>query len=213
MAAAEQGIRAPLVPLWRMIRHLYPVYVTIAECFQLAPPPADALSQMEQGNDDSLFQIAAWVDEIDAATQPQHLRSVLQELGIGCSDLSLQMWLQHFLSKPSKSAGDRDKVDFLLVQYLCLNLPPSMQEGRVNRAAIGAVLEPVIGTVREELPAAASELNDLIGITERCRCLADIERSGIISRGRELKLRAEELYFTPAFLQAFTHFNAVVRRD
>ena len=213
MAAAEQSIRAPLVPLWRMIRHLYPVYATISEWYQLAPPPAEALSQMEQGNNDSLFQIAAWVDEIDAATQPQHLRSVLQEQGIGCSDLSLQMWLQHFLSKPNKTAGDRDKVDFLLVQYLCLNLPPSMQEGRVNRAAIGAVLEPVIGSVCDELPPAASELNELIGITERCRCLADIERSGIISRGRELKLGAGDQYFAPVFLLAFTHFNAVVRRE
>src|SRR5690349_16076345 len=106
MATAEEGIRTPLVPLWRMIRHLYPVYATIAAYCQLPPPPAGALSQMEQGNDENLFEIGAWVEEIDAATQPQHLRSVLQELGVGCSDLSLQMWLQHFLSKPSKTSCD-----------------------------------------------------------------------------------------------------------
>jgi hypothetical protein len=213
MASAEQGIRTSLVPLWRMIRHLYPVYARIAEYCELAPPPDGALSRMEHGDDDILLELGAWVDQIDAATQPQQLRTVWQELGIACSDLSLQMWLQHFLFKPCKTSLDRDKVDFLLVQYLCLNLPPSMQDGRVNRAAIAAVLEPVIGAGCDELPAAASDVNELIGITERCRSLADIERSGTISRGRELKLRAGEMYFTPAFLLTFTHFNTVVRRE
>lgn len=213
MLVAEQGIRAPLVPLWRMIRHLYPVYGTIAESFHLAAPPYDALSQMDLGDDDCLFRIAAWIEAVDASTQPYHLRSVLQELGIGSSDLCLQMWLKHFLSKPAKGPADRDKIDFLLAHYLRLNLPPSLQEGRISRDAISAVLEPVLGEDCDQRSGATNELNELIGIAERCRSLADMERSGIITRGRELKLGAADLYFTPPFLIAFTHFNAVVRRE
>src|SRR5512140_1983017 len=97
-----------------MIRHLYPVYSTIADCFQLAAAPFP-LAELDLGNDACLLRIAAWIEEVDSQTQPHHLRSVLQELGIGSSDLSLQMWLRHFLSKPTKTTADRDKIDFLLV--------------------------------------------------------------------------------------------------
>src|SRR6185369_16069975 len=97
--------------------------------------------------------------------------------------------------------------------YIRLNLPPSLQDGRVSRAAIGAVLEPVLGECTDELPGSAGELNELIEIAERCRTLADMEKSGIIRRGRELKLRAGDLYFSTPLLLSFAYFNAVVRRE
>lgn len=213
MAVAEQGIRTPVVVLWRTIRHLYPVYLTIVDCFDLPRPPYPSLSDIDMDNANCVLQVANWIEQIDRVTEPHHLRSVLQEIGIASSELSLQIWLKHFLLKPTKSAADRDKIDFLLAHYLRLNLPPSLQEGRVSRAAIAAVLEPVIGADSAATAASPNELDELIAIAERCQTLADIEKSGLIARGRELKLRAAENYFAPASLLAFTHFNAVVRRE
>lgn len=202
-----------MLSLWRKARQLYPVYAAISSCFQFPPPPITDVAELDSGGDDALLSIAGWIEEIDNLSQPHHLRSVLQDLDIASSDLCLSMWLHHFISKPARGAADRDKIDFLLSHYLRMNLPPSLQEGRPNYAAMKAVLEPVLGSCEESLPEETREVEDLIGIAERCRTLGEFEQSGIIRRGRELKLRAGDSYFTPPFLLAFTHFNAVVRRE
>lgn len=210
-AVAGAGPSMTLV-LWRKVRQLLPVYTAIAESFHFPPPPYKEISAIDI-DDDVVLRIAAWIDDIDTVSQPHHLRTVLQELDICSSDLCVSTWLQHFISKPGRVSADRDKIDFLLSHYLRMNLPPSLQEGKPNHAAMKAVLEPVLGDCGASLPEEACEVDELIGIAERCRTLAEFEQSGIIRRGRELKLRANDAYFTPPFLLAFTHFNAVVRRE
>ena len=212
MSALAEGLPSTLLGLWRKVRQLRPVYAAIAESFHFTPPPSTDVATIDM-NDEDVFRIAAWIEEIDAVSQPHHLRTVLQELDVCSSDLCVSTWLQHFLSKPARVAADRDKIDFLLSHYLRMNLPPSLQEGKPNLAAMRAILEPVLGSCESELPEEAREIDELIGIAERCRSLAEFEQSGIIRRGRELKLRSGESYFTPVFLLAFTHFNAVVRRE
>lgn len=211
MSALAEGVPSTLV-LWRKVRQLLPVYAAIADSCRFTPPPCGDLSAFDACNDEVLG-VAAWIEEIDSVSQPHHLRTVLQELDICSSDMCVSTWLQHFIAKPVRGTADRDKIDFLLSHYLRMNLPPSLQEGKPNYAAMKAVLEPVLGSCDGDLPEEAREVEELIGIAERCRTLAEFERSGIIRRGRELKQRAGEQYFTPGFLVAFTHFNAVVRRE
>ncbi|HEU5451163.1 MAG TPA: hypothetical protein VFU76_04225 [Terriglobales bacterium] len=203
----------PLVPVWRTVRQLLPVYAGMAQRFDLPAPPFD-LAQIDQNNDhDAMLRIAEWLELIDDSSQPHHLRSALQETGAPVSDLCLQIWIQHFVSKPVKTSCDRDKIDFLLVQYLCLNMPPSLQDRKPTRAEITAVLEPVLGACDGGLPEALGDLDALLGIAERCRSLQEFEQNAIIPHGRELKFSAGDLYFSAPYLLAFTHFNAVVRGE
>jgi hypothetical protein len=213
MSALAEGAPSTLLVSWRKLRHLLPVYTAIASSFNFSPPPCSDLSEVEMDDAEAVLHIARWIDGIDAVSQAQHLRTVLQDLDVCSSDMCVHTWLQHFISKPARTAADRDKIDFLLSHYLRVNLPPSLQEGKPNYSAMKAVLEPVLGGCGAELPEEARELEELVGIAERCRTLAEFERSGVIRRGRELKLRAGDLYFTPPFLLCFTHFNAVVRRE
>lgn len=212
MSALADGVPSTLLVLWRKVRQLLPVYRAIAETFSFTPAPCTDITAVDV-NDDDILRIAGWIEEIDSVSQPHHLRTVLQELDVCSSDLCVSTWVQHFVSKPVRGTADRDKIDFLLSHYLRMNLPPSLQEGKPNYAAMKAVLEPILGSCEAELPEEAREVDELVGIAERCRTLAEFEHSGIIRRGRELKLRAAEEYFTPPFLLAFTHFNAVVRRE
>lgn len=212
MSALAEGAPSTLLAMWRKVRQLLPVYLAISDTFSFTPPPCTDITAVDV-NDDNVLRIAGWIEEIDAVSQPHHLRTVLQELDVCSSDMCVSTWVQHFVSKPVRGAADRDKIDFLLSHFLRMNLPPSLQEGKPNYAAMKAVLEPVLGSCEADLPEEAREVDELVGIAERCRSLAEFEHSGIIRRGRELKLRAGEEYFTPPFLLAFTHFNAVVRRE
>lgn len=210
---AEASIAKPLAPVWRTVHHLLPMYASMAQRFDLPPAPCE-LAQIDGNNDhEAVLRLSEWIELIDDSSQPHHLRTVLQETGSPHSDLSLQIWIQHFLAKPAKTSCDRDKMDFLLAQYLCLNLPPSMQEKKLSRAEITAVLEPVLGVCDGKLPEAIADLDALMGLAERCQSLQEFERNAVIPRGRELKFSAGDLYFSPAYLLAFTHFNAVVRGE
>lgn len=213
MSALAETVPSTLLVSWRKVRQLLPVYTAIATFNGFNPPPCADPSELGSDDGEGVLQIAAWIEEIDAVSQAQHLRTVLQDFDICSSDLCVKTWLQHLLAKPYRKPADRDKIDFLLAHYLRVNLPPSLQEGKPNYSAMKAVLEPVLGCCEGELPEETREVVELIGIAERCRTLAEFEQSGIIRRGRELKLRAGDLYFTAPFLLSFTHFNAVVRRE
>src|SRR6185312_984498 len=117
MSALAEGAPSTLLVAWRKLRHLLPVYTAIASSFNFSPPPCSDLSEVEIGDGEAVLQFARWIDGIDTVSQAQHLSTVLQDLDVCSSDMCVHTWLQHFISKPARTAADRDKIDFLLSHY------------------------------------------------------------------------------------------------
>jgi len=56
------------------------------------------------------------------------------------------------MHKAAKSAADRDKTDFLLVQYFSLCVPSGLADADVDLEYVAQVLEPVLGAQSPEDP-------------------------------------------------------------
>jgi len=81
---------------------------------------------------------------VDAQIQVHQLRQFLQATPLA-SETVLRHLLLHHMHKAAKSAADRDKTDFLLVQYFSLCVPSGLADADVDLEYVAQVLEPVLG--------------------------------------------------------------------
>jgi hypothetical protein len=197
---------------WQSAKLLYSLYTALAHEFVIELPPC---SELERGEEDAppefLEAAHAWLAQVDERIPVHQLRQFLQTSSLA-NEKSLRAVLEHHLRKPEHNAFDRDKIDFLFVQFFSVCTPSPLEDGEVSLEYVAAILSPILGRIDLTLPEGLQPLEELIESANRCRSLREVFASGVLERGRKLKLSPGEDYFVPASLVAFTRFNFLLRR-
>lgn len=212
MTISSSSRTIDLAEEWRSARALYPVYAALVREFVIeAPACADLEAGLEVPPKESVEQARQWFLDVDGRIQVHQLRQFLQTTPLA-SEESLRQLLAHHFSKDPKTPADRDKVDFLLVQFFSHCTPSGLDDSDVDLDYVAQVLEPVLGTIETTLPAGLKQLENLIQSARKCRRLSELLHSGILEQGRKLKVQSGENYFEPSAMAAFTRFSFMMRR-
>jgi hypothetical protein len=197
---------------WRSAKLLHSLYTALAQEFVIELPPC---SELESGEEDappeSLEAAQAWLTRADERTPVHQLRQFLQTSNLA-TEQSLRAVLEHYLHKPERSTFDRDKIDFLFVQFFSVCAPAPLEDNEVSLEYVAAILSPVLGRVDLTLPESLQAVEELIQRANACGGLRELFSSGVLERGKKLKLSAGDDYFLPASLIAFARFNFLLRR-
>ncbi|HTZ97395.1 MAG TPA: hypothetical protein VMB18_13420 [Terriglobales bacterium] len=197
---------------WQNARQLYPLYAAVAREFVIETPSCtDLETGVEAPPEESIVQARQWFCDVDQKIQVHQLRQFLQTTTLA-SDEALRLLLLHHLHKEQHSGSDRDKIDFLLVQYFSHAAPSRLEDSDVDMAYVAQTLEPVLGSVDRDLPAWLKPLDELIGEANGCKSLNELLTSHILEKGRELKASTNENYFLPTAMVAFARFSFLMRR-
>jgi len=195
---------------WRVARRLYSVYIELDRTFELDMPPcrelADAVDRPEA---DARERVLHWFDQVDARVQVWQLRQLLQSTNLQ-NEENLRYLIARHLDKTQKNEADKDKIDFLLVQYFAHCAPHGLSETALEEVA--RVLEPAMGRRPDTFPEWASSLDAKLRKLNESNSLEELQNSGALQEVRELKLAVGDEYFGPGFLVAFTRFNFLARR-
>ena len=196
------------------LRALSPIYSALVREFVIETAPCPINDSDDEGfviSPESVENAAAWFEQIDAKIQVHQLRQFLQTTPLA-NEAVLRHLLLHHLQKTAKSAIDRDKTDFLLVQYFSLCAPSGLEDADVDLDYVAQVLEPVLGPQPSELPSWLSSLETITQSAARCRRLSELLHSGVLEQGRKLKTQNAARYFEPAAMVAFARFSFMIRR-
>ncbi len=199
---------------WRSVRRVYPIYTALAEKFGLGTPPFSDLEQFGSKVDAAAIpRIQKWLSEMDQIIEPHQFRHMLQTTGLANAEEKLDALVRRHLEKPNRGDADRDKLDFLLTQYLSVCAPPSFQARELSLDEVAQVLEPVLGECPTYVPQWLEPLESIVEQMRKCTDLDQLDALNILLRGRELKVSAGEKFFTTTALLVFTRFNYLVRHS
>ncbi len=197
---------------WREARLLYPLYTTLGREFVLEIPSCpDLESGLEDPPKESVEQAREWFLAMDQKIQVHQLRQFLQTTSL-TSEEALQTLLEHHLNRVTRIDSDRDKIDFLLVQFFSHCAPSRLEDADVDLGYVAQTLEPVLGDVDLTLPSWLEPLDDFIQSANRCHSLNELLTGSILEKGRKLKMSTDENYFEPIAMVAFTRFSFLMRR-
>lgn len=195
---------------WRVARRLYSVYIELDRTFELDMPPCRELEDaVDRPETDARERVLHWFDQVDARVQVWQLRQLLQSTNLQ-NEENLRYLIARHLDKPQKNEADKDKIDFLLVQYFAHCAPHGLAETALEEVA--RVLEPAMGKAPGTFPDWASSLDAKLRKLNDSNSLEELQNSGALQEVRELKLAVGDEYFEPGFLVAFTRFNFLARR-
>jgi hypothetical protein len=192
------------------LRALQPMYAALVREFviEVSTCPVD---EEFSPSPESVENAEAWFQQVDAQIQVHQLRQFLQTTPLA-NEAVLRHLLVHHMQKTAKSASDRDKTDFLLVQYFSLCAPSGLEDADLDLDYVAQVLEPVLGPQQPKLPAWLSSLETILQSAARCRRLSELLHSGALEQGRKLKTQSSERYFEPSAMVAFARFSFMIRR-
>jgi hypothetical protein len=197
---------------WRDARVLYPLYAALAREFVIdLPSHADLEAGVDAPPQESIEQARQLFSDLDARIQVHQLRQFLQTTTIS-SDEALRTLLLHHLHRQEQTDSDRDKIDFLLVQFFSHCAPSRLEDTDVDMAYVAQILEPVLGPVDLNVPEWLNPLDEVIQTANGCRNLNQLLTSRILEKGRKLKTSCGKKYFLPAAMVAFTRFSFLMRR-
>jgi hypothetical protein len=197
---------------WRVARRLYAIYAELDRTFELNAPPCLELEQgVEQPEPEALAHACEWFDHIDGRVQVWQIRQLLQSTNLQ-SEESLRYLIVRHMEKKQKTDSDKEKIDFLLVQYLAHCAPQGVTEQNITLAGVADVLEPALGEKPQVFPDWTVRLDEKLSKMNACASLEELQDSGALTEAREMKSAAGDHYFQPALLVAFTRFNFLARR-
>jgi hypothetical protein len=197
---------------WRDARLLYPLYAALAREFVIdLPPHGDLEAGVDAPPQESVEQARQLLADMDARIQVHQLRQFLQTTTVS-SDEALRTLLVHHLRRQEHTDSDRDKIDFLLVQFFSHCAPSRLEEADVDVAYVAQTLEPVLGPVDVNVPEWLSPLDEIIQSANACGNLNQLLTSRILEKGRKLKTSCGQKYFLPAAMIAFARFSFLMRR-
>jgi len=189
---------------------LQPIYSALVREFVIEVPAApfepNTPSEAIDGE-----KAEAWLRQVDGEIQVHQLRQFLQTTPMANEGV-LRNLLFHHMQKQAKATADRDKIDFLLVQYFSLCAPSGLEDSDVDLEFVGQVLEPVIGQHEIKLPPWLTPLETLMQSAGRCRRLSELLHSGILEQGRKIKTQSGDRFFDPSAMVAFARFSFMIRR-
>lgn len=195
---------------WRIARRLYSVYIELDRTFELDVPTCPELEDAADSPEaDARDRVLQWFEEIDGRVQVWQLRQLLQSTSLQ-NEENLRYLIARHLNRKQKSEADKDKIDFLLVQYFAHCAPHGLAETALEEVA--RVLEPAMGKPPKSFPAWAASLDAKLHKLNESNSLEELQNSGALQEVRELKVAVGDDYFEPGFLVAFTRFNFLARR-
>jgi len=138
---------------WHEAVILYPVYSALSREFVFDVAPCTVLETVTDVPDhDTVEEAREWLALMDGRTQVHQLRQFLQTTSLADEE-RVRALLSRHLRKPIKTNSDRDKIDFLLVQFFSLTAPSQLSDADVSLDFVAQTLEPVLGPVE---PAPSS---------------------------------------------------------
>jgi hypothetical protein len=195
---------------WRIARRLYSVYIELDRTFELDVPTCPELEDAADSSEaEARDRVLQWFEQIDGHVQVWQLRQLLQSTSLQ-NEENLRYLIVRHLNKKQKSEADKDKIDFLLVQYFDNCAPHGLTETALEEVA--RVLEPAMGKSPQTFPDWATSLDAKLIKLNESNSLEELQNSGALQEVRELKLAVGDDYFEPGFLVAFTRFNFLARR-
>jgi hypothetical protein len=198
---------------WDETRSVFPIYIALAKQLTLEIPfAADKRILPEKGDAELYARISTWLDSMDQQVLVYQLRHLLQMTTLNASEAGLRALIQRHLRKPSKSNMDRDKVDFLLVQYFALCAPPKVYHKQIELEDVAQVMKPVLGEASTAPIPLCEPLEKMIVALRGFRSLRDVLKMTFVEQGRKVKDEAGKMFYEPAPLVAFVRFNFLMRR-
>lgn len=198
---------------WTEDRSVFPIYLALARQLELAIPIPKEKWNLPEKPDLELFdEVEGWLDEMDQRVAVHQLRKLLQTTTLNASESSLCALIHRHLQKSAKTNVDRDKVDFLLVQYFALCAPAKIFHKQIELFDVAQVIAPVLGDVDDATLAWCEPLEQMITQLRAFRSLRQILKTNFIEQGRKVKETAGGMFYDPPALLAFVRFNFLLRR-
>ncbi|HYT19334.1 MAG TPA: hypothetical protein VEW05_03785 [Candidatus Polarisedimenticolia bacterium] len=204
---------SPRQAQWKEARAVFPIYLALAKQLELEIPFTQAKRSLPEKPDLEIFsQVHEWLDSMDQRVMVHQLRHLLQMTTLNASETGLRALIQRHLRKTKKSTVDRDKIDFLLVQYFALCAPAKIYHKQIEPGDVAHVMEPVLGEVDPAPLAWCAPLEQMLESLSALRGLREILKTNFIEQGRKVKETAGGMFYDPAALVAFIRFNFLLRR-
>lgn len=198
---------------WEEARSVFPIYLALAKHLQLDIPFAQNQRVLQEKPEDAFSkQVYAWLDAMDQQVHVHQLRQLLQTTTLNASESGLRALIMRHLRKPSKSNVDRDKIDFLLVQYFALCAPAKIYHKHIELSDVAQVMKPVLGEVDCSPLSWCEPLEKMILALRSFKSLRDILKTNFIEQGRRVKEGAGGMFYDPSAMIAFVRFNFLLRR-
>ena len=198
---------------WEELRSVFPIYLALAKQLEIAIPfPQDRRNLPEKATLELFKQVQNWLDGLDSRVLVHQLRHLLQQTTLNASESGLRALIQRHLRKPSKTNIDRDKIDFLLVQYFALCAPAKIYHKQIELEDTAIVMKPVLGEADTAPLAWCAPLEKMIASLRGFRSLRDMLKNSFIAEGRKVKEAAGGMFYDPSALLTFIRFNFLLRR-
>jgi hypothetical protein len=198
---------------WEELRSVFPIYLALAKQLEIAIPfPQDKRNLPEKPTLELFKQVQNWLDGLDSRVLVHQLRHLLQQTTLNASESGLRALIQRHLRKPSKTNTDRDKIDFLLVQYFALCAPAKIYHKQIELEDTAVVMKPVLGETDTAPLAWCEPLEKMITSLRAFRSLRDMLKNSFIAEGRKVKEAAGGMFYDPSALLTFIRFNFLLRR-
>jgi hypothetical protein len=206
-------VAAPRQEDWDEVRSLFPIYLALAKQLCLDIPVSQDKRNLPEKPDAALFsQIESWLDKMDQQVLVYQLRHLLQMTTLNASEAGLRGLIQRHLRKSAKTNMDRDKIDFLLVQYFALCASAKIYHKQIELEDAAQVMKPVLGDVDTTPLPWCKPLEEMISSLRGFRSLREMLKTNFIEQGRKVKETAGKLFYQSSSLLAFIRFNFLMRR-
>jgi hypothetical protein len=198
---------------WGEDRSVFPIYLALGKQLETEIPFPQEKRNLPEKPDLELFdEVEAWLDEMDQRVAVHELRKLLQTTTLNANETSLCALIHRHLQKSSKTNVDRDKVDFLLVQYFALCAPARIYHKQIELFDVALVMKQVLGDVDDSTLEWCEPLEQMIEKLRTLRSLREILKTNFIEQGRKVKETAGEMFYDRPALLAFVRFNFLLRR-
>ena len=203
----------PRLAQWKEAREVFPIYLALAKQQEIDIPFPQAKRNLPEKPDTDLFtQVHEWLDAMDQRVMAHQLRHLLQMTTLNASETGLRALIRRHLRKPKKSNPDRDKIDFLLVQYFALCAPAKIYHKQIELGDVAQVMQSVLGDTDPTPLDWCAPLEKMITALRGFRSLREILKTSFIEEGRKVKEGAGGMFYDTAALLAFIRFNFLLRR-
>ena len=198
---------------WEELRSVFPIYLALARHLELEIPfGPDRRNLPVKADADLSAEVQNWVNSMDQRVMVHQLRHLLQMTTLNASEGGLRALILRHLRKTAKNNTDRDKIDFLLVQYFALCAPPKIYHKQIDLTDTAQVMRPVLGETEATPLAWCEPLERMIEALRGFRSLRDMLKTNFIEQGRRVKESAGGMFYDPSALLAFIRFNFLLRR-
>src|SRR5271156_4532843 len=169
---------------WKDALQLYPLYAALGREFVIELPACNDLEAVQNTPpQESVEQARQWFLDMDERIHVYQLRQFLQTSALAGEE-ALRNLLQHHLRKSQPSDSDRDKIDFLLVQYFSLAAPSRLEDADVDTQYVAQMLEPVLATVDITIPDWLAPLAELMTEANASKTLSHLFSSKVLEKSR-----------------------------